>query len=269
MRIFISYRRDDSAGYAGRLYDRLATHFGADNIFMDIDTLRPGQNFVRVIEEAVDSCDALVALIGKQWLTITDKEGLRRLDNPHDYVRLEIQTALDRDILVIPALVRDAAMPRSTTLPDELAPLAQRHALQLSDTRFHDDVDVLIQTIEQGVRKASSDAASPRKFTIRRWWRVVALLLALGLLVLDLILIGSIDQSTIAIVSVPVAIITAEHLLRRRWRRGILNLVWLAVIAVTWLSYSDEGLIASAAAIAAIVLTPVALIWATTDAASN
>jgi formylglycine-generating enzyme required for sulfatase activity len=147
-RIFISYRRDDSAGYAGRLYDRLSERFGGDQIFMDIDTIEPGLDFVEVIEKAVGSCDALIALIGRQWLTITDAAG-RRLDKPEDPVRLEIATALDRNIRVIPVLVRGATMPRSTDLPDALKKLARRNALEISDTRFHYDVDRLIETLEK------------------------------------------------------------------------------------------------------------------------
>ena len=89
-RIFISYRRDDSGGWESRLYDRLSQHFGRDNVFMDIDTIEPGLDFVAVIQEAVGSCEALIAVIGRQWLTSTDAVGQRRLDNPEDFVRVEI-----------------------------------------------------------------------------------------------------------------------------------------------------------------------------------
>jgi hypothetical protein len=116
-KIFISYRRDDSAGYAGRLYDRLAEHFGKDSIFMDIDTIPPGVDFVEHIEGAVGECAALIALIGKRWLTIEDDQGKRRISNPHDFVRIEVAAALDRNIRVIPALVGRAAMPRADQLP--------------------------------------------------------------------------------------------------------------------------------------------------------
>ncbi len=104
--IFLSYRREDSRADAGRLYDRLRQGFPKHHIFMDIDTLEPGVDFAEAIEKAVDSCDVLIALIGKQWLTVTDEQtGRRRLDNPKDFVRLEIQTALDRNIRVITVLV--------------------------------------------------------------------------------------------------------------------------------------------------------------------
>ncbi len=104
--IFISYRREDSSGYSGRLFDRLTAQFNRDQLFMDIDAIEPGVDFVEVIERAVSSCDVLVAVIGKQWLTVTDANGRRRLDNPEDFIRLEVGTALDRGIRVIPVLVR-------------------------------------------------------------------------------------------------------------------------------------------------------------------
>ena len=153
-RIFLSYRRDDSGGWAGRLYDRLSQHFGQDHVFMDINTIEPGWDFVEVIEQAVGSCDALVALIGRQWLTITDASGQRRLDNPEDYVRLEIATALARNVRVIPALVEGAPMLRSSDLPDALKMLARRNALEISDTRFHYDTDKLITALDNVLKDA-------------------------------------------------------------------------------------------------------------------
>jgi len=163
-RIFISYRRDDSAGYAGRLYDRLSERFGQGQIFMDI-TIEPGLDFVEVIEKAVGSCDVLIALIGRQWLTVTDATGRRRLDKPEDFVRLEIATALDRNIRVIPVLVRGATVPPSTDLPNALKKLARRNALEISDTRFHHDVDRLIETLEKvlGVPEPSPPTPEMRR----------------------------------------------------------------------------------------------------------
>jgi formylglycine-generating enzyme required for sulfatase activity len=156
-RIFISYRREDSSGYAGRLYDRLSQHFGDDNIFMDIDPIEPGLDFVEVIEKAVGPCDVLIALIGRQWLTITDASGRRRLDNPEDFVRLEIKTALDRNIRVIPTLISGATMPQPEELPDELKKLARRNAIVISD-RFHPEVTWLIEVIEKTLGSARVSA---------------------------------------------------------------------------------------------------------------
>jgi formylglycine-generating enzyme required for sulfatase activity len=168
-RIFISYRRDDSGGWAGRLYDRLSEHFGRENVFMDIDTIEPGLDFMEVIEQAVGSCDALVALIGKQWLTITDAAGRRRLDNPEDFVRLEVAAALGRNIRVIPALIYGAPMPRTADLPDVLKPLARRNAHELSDKRFHYDVNQLIEVLDKvlGAAKPSVEETGEERNTSR------------------------------------------------------------------------------------------------------
>ncbi len=160
-RIFISYRRDDSAGYAGRLFDRLSDRFGRDQIFMDIDTIEPGLDFVEVIEQAVGSCEVLIALLGRHWLSAADAAGQRRLDNPEDFVRLEIKAALERNIRVIPVLVDGAAMPRSADLP---ADLARRNAVELRHSRFHADVDHLIGVLE----KIFSPPLSPRSQTGRK-----------------------------------------------------------------------------------------------------
>ena len=111
-RIFISYRRDDSAGHAGRIYDRLIDHFGRGQVFMDVDTIQPSLNFVEVVEQAVGVCNGLIAVIGREWLQASDAGGGRRLENPADLVRLEISTAQGRDIRVIPVLVQGAQMPR-------------------------------------------------------------------------------------------------------------------------------------------------------------
>jgi formylglycine-generating enzyme required for sulfatase activity len=158
-RIFLSYRRDDSSGHAGRLYDRLGQHFGRDNLFMDVDTIALGLDFVEAIQDAVGSCDVLLAVIGRQWLTSTDSQGRRRLDNPEDFVRLEILTALERRIPVIPVLVGGASMPRSTELPDMLPSFARRQALVVGD-RFHPDVNRLIAALELVLGAASSASAS-------------------------------------------------------------------------------------------------------------
>ena len=117
-RIFISYRRQETAWPAGRLYDVLVEHFPAEEVFKDVDNIEPGEDFVERITAAVESCDVLLALIGPQWLTMTNRKGQRRLDDPEDYVRLEIETALARKIRVIPILVDEAqCRPRTSCLP--------------------------------------------------------------------------------------------------------------------------------------------------------
>jgi hypothetical protein len=155
--IFISYRREDSAAWAGRLSDRLSNHFPSNQIFMDVDSVDPGEDFVRTIEETVGSCDVLIAVIGKDWLTSCDQEGQRRFDNPEDFVRIEIATALKRDIRVIPVLVEGASMPRSRDLPDDLKGLVRRNALQLSHDRFRTDSERLASTVEKVLEKTATE----------------------------------------------------------------------------------------------------------------
>ncbi len=146
-RIFISYRRQETAWPARQLYDVMVERFGAEQVFKDVDNIEPGDDFVERITSAVGSCDVLLALIGPRWLTITeDESGQRRLDNPDDYVRLEIQTALDRHIRVIPILIDDARMPRPNELPPDLAPLVRRHAVEISPITF--DTKRLMTTVQ-------------------------------------------------------------------------------------------------------------------------
>jgi hypothetical protein len=147
--IFISYRRQDAPGYAGRLYDSLAAHYGDQRIFMDIGAIQPGQDFTQRIDEALSSCDVLLAVIGPQWCTITDAGGSRRLEDPEDYVGLEVRTALTRpDVKVIPVLVGGGRMPAREEIPPGLADLRKRQALELSEARWRYDVERLIATLE-------------------------------------------------------------------------------------------------------------------------
>ena len=156
-KIFISYRRDDSSASAGRLYDRLITHFPSNQIFMDVDNLDPGVDFVKAIEESVGSCDVLIAVIGRRWLISSDEEGRRRLDNSEDFVRIEIATALKRGIRVIPGLVEGVSMPRSGDLPDDLKSLLRRQALEVSHTRFRADSERLIGAVERALEQAKAE----------------------------------------------------------------------------------------------------------------
>ena len=162
--IFISYRRADSRADAGRLYDRLAAEFGSSRVFMDIDDIRPGQDFRAVLQQTLASCRVLLVLIGPGWLGARDERGSLRLEDEEDLVRLELQTALQRGILLIPVLVNRAGMPSRDELPAALASLAQRQALAISDTRFHADVDALIRAL--GPVLADS-GHSPQRFRFR------------------------------------------------------------------------------------------------------
>jgi tetratricopeptide (TPR) repeat protein len=156
-KIFINYRREESRWSARILYDRLSARFDRKQIFMDIDGIAPGDDFVEVIEQRVGECDVLIAVIGTHWLTSTNEREERRLDNPEDFVRMEIATALTRAIRVIPVLVDGASMPRSTDLPDNLKGLARRNAVRVSDTGFDDDCRRLILAIEQVLEKNATE----------------------------------------------------------------------------------------------------------------
>lgn len=146
-RIFISYRRYDAAGYAGRIYDRLSSHYEDENeVFIDTQ-IKPGEDFVETIEKKLNECKIQVVVIGGRWATIADTEGNRRLDDPEDFVRWEVTTALDRRIRVIPVLVNDAEMPDEKELPKPLKRLARRQALEITDKHFHENVDELIELL--------------------------------------------------------------------------------------------------------------------------
>jgi hypothetical protein len=159
--IFISYRRDDSAGYAGRLYDRLAAHFGAERVFMDVEGIEPGLDFVDAIEEAVGSCRVLIAVIGDEWTTATDAAGRRRLDDPNDFIRLETGSALQRGIRVVPVLVGGAVMPLPGDLPDDLKALTRRQAIEINHKQWEASTGELIHTLE-GILKAPSADPAPK-----------------------------------------------------------------------------------------------------------
>ena len=123
--IFISYRRGDSEGYAVRIFDRLQDHFGIDRVFMDVTDISVRENFKDAIDQAISSCRVVILIIGPRWESITDEMGRNRLDDPHDFVRVEVQAALDHDVLIVPVLVHRGKMPTSEDLPYDLRALAQ------------------------------------------------------------------------------------------------------------------------------------------------
>jgi TIR domain/Domain of unknown function (DUF4062) len=150
-RIFMSYRREESAYSANWLYTLLTEQFGDGQVFMDVDDIEPGANFVDVINAAVGSCEVMLAMIGDRWLAITDVDGGRRIDDPVDFVRLEIEAALARNIRVIPILVSGAKMPRARDLPASIDALAYRQALELTAHRFKLDLGRLIKALENAL----------------------------------------------------------------------------------------------------------------------
>ena len=170
--IFICYRRDDTAGYAGRLYDRLVARFGEDRIFMDIDGIGLGTDFVEEIEKAVGSCKIQIVMIGRRWASIKDSAGKRRLEDPEDYVRLEIETALKRKIRVIPALIAGATMPTLEDLPDSMKSLRRRQGIEISHAGFDGDVAQLIKKLETILGEGIAEL-EPSK-GLAGWWRNIS-----------------------------------------------------------------------------------------------
>lgn len=148
-KVFICYRREETAAYAGRLYDAMVAHFGEENVFMDVD-MAPGVDFEQRITEVVSGCVALLIVMGPQWAEATEGDGRRRIDNPGDFVRLEVQTGLDRsDVTPIPVLVGGARMPRREDLPPEIREIARRNAIELSDGRWSYDVGRLMKALAE------------------------------------------------------------------------------------------------------------------------
>jgi hypothetical protein len=163
--VFLSYRRADTAGHAGRLYGELARHFGDERVFMDIDALGPGKDFVERIDEAFSSADALIVVIGPRWIISTDDTGQRRLDDPGDFVRLEIEHALHHRIDVIPLLVGGARMPSEEELPPSIAALAALQPLELRDGEWIQGVKRLTAALNRlaGESSRQTSPSHPRK----------------------------------------------------------------------------------------------------------
>ena len=168
----MSYRREDTAWAARWLFDQLTNHFGTDQVFKDVDWLEPGDDFVRVITSAVETCHVFLVLIGRQWLTLTDQDGQQRLDNSDDFVRLEIETALARNIRIIPILIDGTRMPRADQLPRSLVELANRHALELSQDRGGRDFRRLLEVLQGAIATAKQLARQQAEEAARRNRRI-------------------------------------------------------------------------------------------------
>ena len=196
--VFINYRREDSAGWTGRLHDRMACELPARRIFIDVDNIEPGENFAHKLDEQVAQCDVFLPVIGPRWLAVSDEGGNRRIDNPADFVRIEIASAIRRDnVHIIPVLVDGARMPSENDLPDELRSLVQRNALEISGKRFHRDAQHLVEAVKaslpwrvrhfRGLRRAAAasvllaaaavliaaiaSGALPNAFGLEKWIR--------------------------------------------------------------------------------------------------
>ena len=156
--IFLSYRRDDAEGEAGRLFDDLIAEFTTDKVFMDVTGIEPGRDFREVIDQNIASCGVLLAIMGKDWIDAKDDAGRRRLDDPFDFVRLETASALRRDIPVIPVLVHGGRMPRPEQLPEDLKDLAYRNAVELTHARWDSDVQLLMRALRPHVDREPANA---------------------------------------------------------------------------------------------------------------
>jgi hypothetical protein len=154
--VFISYRREDAAGHAGRLSDRLVARFGAQRVFMDVQDIQPGQNFVSAIEHTLNRCDCVLAVVGPRWLDVLKQ----RQSGREDFVRSEIASALAKSITVIPVLVGGATIPPMDQLPADIAALSRCEAVDVRDDRFDEDAAHLVDFLAGG---ADADSAlSPR-----------------------------------------------------------------------------------------------------------
>jgi TIR domain len=158
--VFISYRRIDTGPYARLVQVRLGEHLPGTPVFMDLDSIEAGVDFAEAITAGLDTCSVMVALIGPRWLTAIGDEGRRRLDNPDDYVRFEIRTALQRGLRVIPVLVDGAKMPGPQQLPTDLGKLARLNHLEISYDRYEYDESRLVAIIRK-VLAARSEGTAP------------------------------------------------------------------------------------------------------------
>src|SRR5262245_17865685 len=178
--IFINYRREDSISTAGRLHDRLSQNFGRKNIFMDVDHIPAGVDFVAHLNSQVAACNIFLVVIGPRWLEAKDENGARRLDNADDFVVIEIATALARNIRVIPILVDGARMPKAGELPSSLKALARRQAVEVRQLHFGRDADALVERVNEALGGG---------FDWQRPWRLKA---ALGAVAAALLLLAGI-----------------------------------------------------------------------------
>jgi hypothetical protein len=163
VKVFISYRREDSAGYAGRILDRLGRELERDHLFIDVDDIPLGRNFVKLLGEEVAKCDVLLAVIGHDWLDARDENGTRRLNDPNDFVRIEVATALQRDIPVIPILLEGTRVPKADELPVDLKELPLRNGLGVHHASFHADMTKLIGELKEYGSQAERRAEEERR----------------------------------------------------------------------------------------------------------
>lgn len=188
-RIFVTYRREDSSAYAGRLHDVLAEELGEDEVFQDVAAIAPGEDFERAVEEALTLSDVAIVVIGPRWLA-PGPEGTPRIQHADDYVRLEISLALAQGLRIIPVLVGGADLPSTEDLPEDLEPLTRRQAIRLSDETWREDVNRLLLVLRGDT--------SPTARRWRLWAGALAAVAVVGLVVITVIsLLGGGDDSAV------------------------------------------------------------------------
>ena len=178
--IFVSYRRDDAEGETGHLFADLVQVFGKDSVFMDVAAIEPGRDFRKAIDESISTCGVLLTIIGAGWLEEKNESGSRRLEDPGDFVRAEIASALKRDIPVVPVLVRGAKMPRVEQLPEDIRDLAYRNAVELTHVRWKSDIKLLIRSLRailgdsRDIVAARGVASSPESvsYNMAKYWNL-------------------------------------------------------------------------------------------------
>lgn len=205
-KVFISYRREDSEGFARSLFQSLVGRFGKEYVFMDVEAIGLGMDFVDAIDSSLADCGALLVLIGKDWVGCTDAQGRRRLEKEDDFVRTELAKAIERNVRVIPILVKGARMPKADELPEELRSLTRRQALELRHERWDHDVDHLATALEQAlglqridtpkpapppISEPSPPSAKPKRSKAMRY----VLIMIAGLVVLGVIIYNSVMDS--------------------------------------------------------------------------
>jgi hypothetical protein len=187
MKIFLSYRRDDTGGRAGRLFDVLVARFGASNVFQDVSSATPGFDFADRVEQAIATSDAVLVVIGPSWLDSTTADGQRRIDQPDDFVRHELTSALASGMPVVPVLVDDAELPPADRLPEDVRGLVRRQAVSVRDASWRQDVDDLIRRLEG--REAETSGG-------RRPWLIVGIAAgAIIAVVVAIVLLRSGDEN--------------------------------------------------------------------------
>jgi hypothetical protein len=169
VKLFVSYRRQDSAQVTGRIYDKLVTRFGAQAVFKDVDSIPLGTDFRRILEKSIANCDVVVVVMGLKWAGAMDAQGQPRLSDPCDYVRIEIESALKKNLPVIPLLVDEANMPAAEALPDSMRDLVFRNATKIRpDPDFHRDMDRVIDAIRHHEPMTVIALSEPRKESSHR-----------------------------------------------------------------------------------------------------